>query len=673
MSLNNAVCLTLTALLTGIALQFAMPPFSSGWLVYVGFVPVLLCLHFQTKRVAWALSGFCVGISWAALSPFALAGWGGVLIAVPWLLSASVTAGIFLLASVVFLALPMMCRWLALPASWSIAWVFAELSGIPILSPAAALSLWSPDLLGSARLIGAPGIDFLILSINAVLAQLLIHARKQPASNLMLLALLAILSWLGTIMPIPSPSGHVDLSAIQPAFSPSDLSAQKWSLPQRLSNESRIDTLLERAARNSNTLILVPEGGNDLFNTRLPQRRSYLENLMADSNAELLMSGKDLTPSGQLRNIVSHITRDGFQGDIAKAHPAPFAEANILPGTPDVLHTNQGAVGVSICYDSVFSRQWRRQVQKGAEFAVVVTDDSSFGISGLAQWHLAYSILHAIEAGRALAYLSNFGPSVVTDIGGTILPNADWSGQQQAISRWRVEKTAQLTLATRGGHYSFVVISAAIVFFALLSASRKGNFFAPPRTADAKQLWLYATIPFVATVSMAIYGWSLAVAGKLSGSDILHALVYQINRGGVIDGLAPAFTQSSVNSCGAAAIGFLLTQLGDTVFEHDVERAMTPASTEGYSLQELAQFATSRGFTATGVKGEAAILTKKIVVPFLAHMSNSHYVVVLYFNEDSVVFFDPAMGKTMNTTRSGFLQQWSGKALLLSTRSFEKT
>jgi len=143
---------------------------------------------------------------------------------------------------------------------------------------------------------------------------------------------------------------------------------------------------------------------------------------------------------------------------------------------------------------------------------------------------------------------------------------------------------------------------------------------------------------------------------------------FQIDGG--IDGIAPAFKQSSQNTCGAAAMTYLLTKMGDLVFEANFIQAVPLKNSVGYSFADMALYARMRGFQARGYSGDADSLPYYGEPPVIAHLNHGHYVVVLFQTESMLTLFDPAHGKTLTLPKDVFMKNWSGRFLRVTTEEY---
>ncbi len=95
-------------------------------------------------------------------------------------------------------------------------------------------------------------------------------------------------------------------------------------------------------------------------------------------------------------------------------------------GQDTVVYAMRTAAGDSarfaalICYESVYPDFVRAFVRRGAEFLVVVTNDSWWGNTSGAYQHAAYASLRSIETRRWLVQCANGGISLIVDPAGVV-------------------------------------------------------------------------------------------------------------------------------------------------------------------------------------------------------------------------------------------------------------
>jgi apolipoprotein N-acyltransferase len=72
-----------------------------------------------------------------------------------------------------------------------------------------------------------------------------------------------------------------------------------------------------------------------------------------------------------------------------------------------------------ICYESVYPNYVREFVKRGAEFLVVITNDSWWGNTSGAYQHASFASLRAVETRRWVVQCANGGISMIVDPTGT--------------------------------------------------------------------------------------------------------------------------------------------------------------------------------------------------------------------------------------------------------------
>ena len=124
----------------------------------------------------------------------------------------------------------------------------------------------------------------------------------------------------------------------------------------------------------------------------------------------------------------------------------------------------------------------------------------------------------------------------------------------------------------------------------------------------------------------------------------------------------------ALRDCGAKSLAYVLGQKGDVQKAVAASRSMAPGS-RGFSLGDLARFARKFGLTPTAVRASRAQLPK-LPLPFIAHYSDQHFVVVTDFGASgSVKLFDPRLERPTELTGDQFDEQWSGLALVFAAPS----
>jgi apolipoprotein N-acyltransferase len=123
-----------------------------------------------------------------------------------------------------------------------------------------------------------------------------------------------------------------------------------------------------------------------------------------------------------------------------------------------------------ICYESVYPDFVREYVRRGAEFLVVVTNDSWWGNTSGAYQHMAFNAFRAVENRRYVVQCANGGISGYCDPVGNIQKATTlYSALQYSV---RIEPRNETTFYTRHGDIFGVCCTWIAGCFVLLGLSR---------------------------------------------------------------------------------------------------------------------------------------------------------------------------------------------------------
>jgi len=119
-----------------------------------------------------------------------------------------------------------------------------------------------------------------------------------------------------------------------------------------------------------------------------------------------------------------------------------------------------------ICYESIYPGLVRQFVKKGAQFLVVITNDSWYGNTSGPYQHFQYSILRAVENRRSIVRCANGGISGFIDPYGRVKKKTKFHEKTQIADV--IELNDAKTFYTRYGdlivYISFVVFVCGFVF-----------------------------------------------------------------------------------------------------------------------------------------------------------------------------------------------------------------
>ncbi len=225
------------------------------------------------------------------------------------------------------------------------------------------------------------------------------------------------------------------------------------------------------AARKCPDLIVWPE-------TTLPVNittegwGALISRLAAQTRANYVVGGYDSSPAPSViesYNSAHFYDRAGRKlGVYHKVRLVPYGEfvpmrgrlpflnrygirdVDVLPGrSHNLVTTDIGELGTSICFESLFPQISRLETADGASLLLVITDDGWFGRTQAARGHLMMSKLRAIENGRFLVRGAATGISTIIDPYGRSL--GELGIFRRGIVTGRVRPLRDLTLTRAWG------------------------------------------------------------------------------------------------------------------------------------------------------------------------------------------------------------------------------
>ena len=427
-------------------LIFSFPKFNLTWCAWVGLMPWLIALRGRPLRVVWWWSWlvgtlFFIGSIWWLIH-VTLPGWLilcaylGLYFGCFGLIARRLTAS----SLPPLLAHKMMAAaWVALEYARShlfsgFGWNLLAYSQTPRV-----------PLIQMADLTGAWGVSFLIVWVNAAIAEWLVPARRRRGSGLSLAAatLCVIAAGAYGLWRLPRIAGGAParLAVIQGSI-PQD---EKWEGENREKILDRYETLTRSAVAADPRLIIWPEtstpgyfGLDELVTQRMIR-------LVRSIKIPMLVGA----PIGILHGTVWHSfnsavlldPRGGTVQRYDKLHLVPFGEmipfdeqlpwlrtlipevGQFLPGIEPTVFRFDGLPPFStlICFEDVFPELARRFVREGARLLIVITNDAWFGPSAAAYQHAQTSVFRAVELRVPVVRAANTGWSGCIDAAGRMV------------------------------------------------------------------------------------------------------------------------------------------------------------------------------------------------------------------------------------------------------------
>ena len=469
------------ASITGLLYPICFPDFDFGPVAWVVLVPLHLALDGCTARRAFR-------IGWLA----GLIAFVGVMF---WVVTAMHQYGQMpLVAS--YTAMVLLCTYLGLyvavyaaALAWlrrqaghagffaaPFVWVTLELvrtyllSGLPWALLGYSQYKWL-SIIQSADHTGVYGVSFLVVLVNAALAEVSLWSLRQwqpqpvqtsggdsfPWLTPSAAALgLALSLWYGHAQlqesigsasnETPAAVRTIQIGLVQPNID----QAKKWDAAYRRETLDRYARLTAHAAEGT-ALVVWPEAATPFFFEQEPDYRAEVAGLTQALGAPLLFGSPTLRyyPNGRpyLLNSAYLLSKQGkILNRYDKQHLVPFGEyiplrfllfflekfvvgigdfeAGTIPTVfqlPAKPEEHSSKFGLVICYEVIFPDLVRQFALNGAQFMVTITNDAWFGTSAAPYQHFTMVVFRAVENRVAFARAANTGVSGFIDPQGRIL------------------------------------------------------------------------------------------------------------------------------------------------------------------------------------------------------------------------------------------------------------
>lgn len=323
-----------------------------------------------------------------------------------------------------FLSVPPRYGVLFVGVVWSLqSWLLAALD-VPLACISQALAPSAPWLLGGARLVGTPIIEggltaaiFAAATSAARSRGIDARARIWSVGRPLLWGLggLLLLSGFARVS-VPPSDGAVRVGIVQ-VNAGAEYHGARLEIPaMQRAFDRQLEGLLAQLADVQ--LVVMPETFDGRYTLMLPAVRDAWSARARTWRQAYLLTSYLSDGSGSKSNAAGLIDARGtLTGVHRKVVLAPYGERGLEAGSVyRALPLDEStALGVTICQESMSGLATRSLTEAGAALLVGTSSDISFGSSLVPFEHLAATRLRAIEAGRAVVWASNAGPSGVID------------------------------------------------------------------------------------------------------------------------------------------------------------------------------------------------------------------------------------------------------------------
>src|SRR5208282_1545593 len=511
MSSNNATRAAL-AVASGLALGLAFPKFDYGLLAWVALVPLFYVIEGESMRrvFAWAyLQGFAsylVELYWIPIPLHDFADVRMSLAIFPMLLLAGMVAintGIAIWAGEFVARRTRIPSVLTMPVAWTaLEWFRTYVpASFPwnLLGSAAYRNL---ELIQFAEFTGVYGVSALIVFFNAVVYVVIFRGGVYRLQTVSLSALTAMMiaavgfgAWrINNLKHAPS-AGSFKVAMVQgnipqslkwdPKFLPESygvyqdetvIAAKRgadlvvWpeaaaaflfqpddQYPAELANDAAYRTALLTLARNIGEPVLFGAPALAREDGRLGfYNRAYLVSARGEVDAHY--DKIELVPFGEYvpaRAILGFFVNKVVQG---------FGD--LVPGKEQTLFNVKGAqLGILICYESIFPDLTRREVQRGADVLVNITNDAWYGESSAPYQVLAMAAMRSVETKVPMVRVANTGISALIEPSGQITDRTPLfkRGTEIVNVSWRPVRTLYTMVGDLFAETCFVLTAIGLI------------------------------------------------------------------------------------------------------------------------------------------------------------------------------------------------------------------
>ncbi|MEF3114085.1 apolipoprotein N-acyltransferase [Streptomyces chrestomyceticus] len=445
---------TVLAVLSGLALALAFPPYDLWPLSLVGVAALGLLTRGRTARQgAWTGLAFGLPFFFVLLKWLHVVGWDAVfgLALVQALYTVLLGAGLAVTSRLKYAPVWAACLWVTEE------WVRDRVpfGGFPWgrLAFANTGSPFTP----LAALGGAPLVTFAVALSGALLAAaaaVLWRLRRGSGRSVRAalpaveaVGLAAAVTVSGLFVPVHTDADdHVDIAVVQGNVQRPGmdfLGRPMQILDNHATATEQLAADVKAGKAKKPDLVIWPENASDLDPFRYPQAYDRIDEAVKAIGVPVLVGALVDHPDKRGYVFNQGIVWDPKKGPGAsytKQHPVPFGEyvpfreqlskiitrfqrvpRDFYPGDrTGVLDIGSARLGDVICFEVAYDEIVHDTVDAGARALVVQTNNATYGRTGQPEQQLAMSKLRAVEHGRAVVTAATSGISAVVAPDGTV-------------------------------------------------------------------------------------------------------------------------------------------------------------------------------------------------------------------------------------------------------------
>ena len=386
--------------------------------------------------------------------------------------------------------------WLTAPLLWTAAEYLLSLGelGFPwlLLGSTQAVTV---ELIQYAEITGVYGVSFWVSAVNVVLWLTLRSPglRQGMAGAAALLALFACPWWYSTAIIDSAPAEQ----SVRVGLVQNNLGLEKWRRGGLERSFITLEQLSRAAAAQRPDLLVWPETAVPCRVRTREDCRSRVEDLVAELGVPVLTGASDTDPrTREPYNAAFYFSGERRLQRYAKMHLVPFGErtpfmdfvpllreidwtaltgdlgpAEFARGRERTLFEHpRGDFAVLICFESVFPDLVRGHVAAGADYLVVITNDSWFGRTAGPYQHAQLAVFRAVENRTAIARCATSGVSLFVDRYGRTSQSTPVFTQAQAVGDLAIGSPG--TFYTRRGDLFAQLVTVAALIAAVVAIRR---------------------------------------------------------------------------------------------------------------------------------------------------------------------------------------------------------
>lgn len=339
---------------------------------------------------------------------------------------------------------------------------------------------------------GAPGVSFVVVTLGAALAALVVAAAAARVWALIVVFGVAVTSVAVSVASPAAGDGPELTVAVLQGNVPRlglDFSAQR-----RAVLDNHVRATMDLAAKvNAGTLkrptiVVWPENSSDIDPYRNADAAEQITTAARAIGSPIVVGAVVANGDGTTRNsVIVWDPRTGPGQTSDKRQLVPFGEylplrtlmtklspyaaraGRFVPGTGNGVVTVGGVpIAVATCYEVAFDGLVNESVRAGAQVITVPTNNATFGRTDMTYQQLAMSRVRAVEHNRTVLVAATSGVSAVIDPDGRVAQRTGLFTADVLLTQ--IHPRTGLTIATRlGAAPEWLAVAALAVLLTVTS------------------------------------------------------------------------------------------------------------------------------------------------------------------------------------------------------------